>query len=57
MILYAVYNNGLKNFDLSDQLQFDLANISNSQFLYGEKWHFWPWSYPGKELNNKETKY
>jgi hypothetical protein len=40
----------LKNFDLSDQLQFDLANISNAHFLFGEKWHFWPWTYPGNFL-------
>jgi hypothetical protein len=41
----------LKNFDLSDQVErFDLVNISNSQFLFGEKWHFWPWTYPGKKF-------
>ena len=47
-IYNGVYNFGLKNFDLSDQLQFPIGNISNSQFLFGERWHYWPWTYPGK---------
>ena len=43
----GLYNYGLKNFDMSDQNQFGLINATNSNFLYAEPWHFWPWTYPG----------
>jgi hypothetical protein len=49
-IYLGIYNFAAQNHDFSDNLQFNTVNVGTAFFLFGEPWHYWPWTYAANAI-------